>query len=379
PAGIRLKSRANGGNAGVGQIIMVYVIFLGGVVLTFLPWAVKNLIINHNPVFPFLSTLFPSKHWTPAQEEFYLSCRHWVAPWEVKFWLNCIRRSTTPGVLYLFPALLTFLIPAKDIKIAQLRPMVLFSLMVYLIWNLWSTSADRFLVAIVPILAGATIQLLWWLWHQSSRLGRALAVIFCIAIALQATMTFTNFAIMDVPRYGTLVGLRDEFRKNYLGEFSDAIVYVRENLPADSKLLLLYEARPYYFDQPVVANSVFDQSPLLIWLKEIQQETQKSPITLRDLLRRLKDEGITHCLVNEYELLRLIKFYTPEKEKKAFGFPRAPEEVFPLYPPWLNDRSFPRFRGIVREFLSELKAKAEFRTSDRPITIYITSLDSLAR
>lgn len=377
PSGLWLKSKAIREKVKVSQIIIVYVIFIAGVVATFLPWAVKNLVINHNPLYPFMSAVFPSDHWTPTQEAFYLSCRQPIAPWSSKFWTNCLERSTTPGLLYFLTALLSLLIPAKDIKIARIKPMVVFSLVAYLIWNLWATSADRFLVAIIPILVGATILLLWWLWHQS-RLGKTITVIFCFAIGLNTAVTLTNFVVMDVPRYGVLIGLRDEFRKNYLGEFSEAIVYARENLPSDSKLLLLFEARPYYFEQPVVVNSVFDQSPLLIWLDEIEQEKMTSKITLSDLIKKLKEEGITHCLVNEYELFRLIQFYTPEQEKKEAGFPQGTtEEFFPLYPPWLHDNRFSRYRSVIKEFLDTLKERAEFRTSGTPITIYISSLDSL--
>ena len=88
--------------------------------------------------------------------------------------------------------------------------MVLFCLVSYAVWNLWATSADRFIVGIIPLLVVATIEMLTTLSHKEDR-KPWISVVFGLALGIQVIMLAANFVVMDVVRHGLIPGLRDEF------------------------------------------------------------------------------------------------------------------------------------------------------------------------
>lgn len=363
------------------EFIKIYLLFLAGVVLAFLPWAVKNWLINHNPVYPFLSILFAAPNWSLAQEKFYLNTFKPVTPWQVEYWQGVLRRTGSIGILYILPPLLAFVLPADNIfKRWRIKVLVLFSILAYLIWNLWANSADRYLSGIVPLLVVITIYVISQLKQRLS-VGRIIAALFCLAIALQSVNLFIQHSFFSGWRFAFIPEGRKEFRKLVLGELDNAITYVNEKVPKTGKVMLIYEARPYYFLRQIVVNSVFDRSPLLDCLHIVSKEKAPLEITIQDLVNQLIAEGITHCLVNEYELIRLIDFFTPDVEKAKYIFSGKllpiPEIIYPLYPSWHFSKEFTQYSLLIGKFLQKLKQSAEFVSADADVTIYITDLSSL--
>ncbi len=374
PGGLYLKRRTNGKIYLVG-IIRAYLLFLIPVFLTFLPWALKNMLINRNPFYPFLSTVFPVEWWSSHQETFYLECRQQVAPWQAVFWINLVRRLHIPGFLFFLPAFLIFIIPQRDRLMPRLRLLSLFSIVSYCIWNLWATSADRFLVVLIPILSLISVSL-FSRYLPAFKSGKILSLLFLTAIGLQLLICIFTFSLINVSYYGLIPSLRKEFRTSYLGDFEDALTYINEHLPPDSKVLLIYEARSYYIHQSVVVNSVFDQSPLLRWIDERRKGEATGGLTLRLLYEKLEAEKVTHCLVNEHELMRLIDFFAPVEAKERIGFPCPPERSYILYPPWYNNDEFAYYAPVVGAFLEELKRRAEFIKTREGLSIYLAAIES---
>lgn len=372
PAGLRERRQYNPESGRLYPIISTYTIFIGGVVFAFLPWMIKNTIINHNPLFPSLSFLFPSPAWTPVQEHFYIASSGQVHPLQLLFWKNVLQRIYVPGIIYLLPSLLVLFIPTKEIKIQGIKSLTLCMILSYIIWNLWSTSADRFIIALIPVMILATVQVFWWIQHQGHS-GKLLAGALFIVVAAKTIPVLFNFVLMDVVRYGTCIHLRDEYRKEYLGDFADALLFARESIPAPAKILLIYEARPYYFDQPVIANSVFDQSPLLTLLDTMYREQSSKSLSVKDLIDELRAQGVTHILVNELELIRLVDFYTPEEYKASI---RSFDMLYTVYPAWLNDQRFVKYRALIGEFLRLIKEHASYTTNREKPGITITPLEN---
>jgi hypothetical protein len=77
--------------------------------------------------------------------------------------------------------------------------------------------------------------------------------------------------------------------------------FVRDNLPANARLLFIGETRPYYFARAAVAPSAYDGHPLHKWVVE-----SSSPEALAGRLAR---EGITHVVLNVREFKRLHDHY----------------------------------------------------------------------
>lgn len=81
----------------------------------------------------------------------------------------------------------------------------------------------------------------------------------------------------------------------------DAATFVRRHTPPDAKLLMIGEARPFYFKREAIAPSPFDRHPLQMWVQE-----SSSP---QDLASRLASQGITHVVLNTREFRRLHDKY----------------------------------------------------------------------
>ncbi len=102
----------------------------------------------------------------------------------------------------------------------------------------------------------------------------------------------------------TAVALGREHQEEYAGrqlDHHEAAKFVREHTRADAKLLMIGEARPFYFARNAVAPSPFDRHPLGTWVQETS-----SP---EDLARRLASQGITHIVLNVREFRRLHDKY----------------------------------------------------------------------
>lgn len=81
----------------------------------------------------------------------------------------------------------------------------------------------------------------------------------------------------------------------------DAARFVQRHTPPNAKLLMIGEARPFYFGREAIAPSPFDSHPLHAW---VQQSS-----SLQDLAARLAREGITHVVLNVREFRRLHDKY----------------------------------------------------------------------
>lgn len=81
----------------------------------------------------------------------------------------------------------------------------------------------------------------------------------------------------------------------------EAAAFVRRHTPPDAKLLMIGEARPFYFKREAIAPSPFDRHPLQTWVQD-----SSSP---QDLAARLARERITHVVLNIPEFRRLHDKY----------------------------------------------------------------------
>jgi len=139
-----------------------------------------------------------------------------------------------------------------------------------------------------------------------------------------------------------------------------------------ARFLLLYEARGRAFPMPQALNTVFDRSVLLDLIGNA-----KSPAEIDEALRRA---GITHVILNEPELHRLINFYSPGNsgERIPPGFTKSPNQPSPflhLYRPYAKDARFPAAREALTAWHESLIRRAQWKTSSsRGLVLCLTPL-----
>jgi hypothetical protein len=179
--------------------------------------------------------------------------------------------------------------------------------------------------------------------------------------------------------------LREYYRKNLAG-IGEVAGRVSVELPADARLLLVHEARPYLFPIGTQYCTIWDAEPLLEAARSLRQSLGRTP-QAGELRQRLIELGITHILVNREELLRYIRQYARPEQYQRAGIARQtaiPEPAMQLllstatpedyYPPWTIHPDWKLVRGPVIDLLRELRREATITTGVAPLEIWVAPL-----
>ncbi|NQT00207.1 MAG: glycosyltransferase family 39 protein, partial [Candidatus Omnitrophica bacterium] len=252
------------------------------------PWYVKNYLTTGDPVFPFLYKFFTGKVINPAilvhldlsslrsfrdyllfPWDFYVRFRG-VAPWD---------QASGPVYLMFIPCLLFLRGVDKRIKY-----LLLFVAGYALVWMAMPIQFSRYFLpcsAALSIVAGYAI----------SRVAEGDWAIRRVALAfVMVVFCFNAMLLLAKHHFRIPVVLGIETRQSFLTKRVDsykAIEYINSNL-SDSEKVLLFEPRSYYVQRPYIKGDPQFQMML--------DYTTFSDAD--DLLRELKQLGITHLLLN---------------------------------------------------------------------------------
>ncbi|HAH31806.1 MAG TPA: hypothetical protein DCL44_05780 [Elusimicrobia bacterium] len=268
------------------------------------PWLIKNQIYRHNPVYPFLTSVFglPQKVEALKIQGFINEARHmgalelrsWlIHPWKITMGEMGDSQYFTPIFLFMLP-LLFLLGPAAPAA----RPFWLYFLAFWLLWSLVSTMG-RFLMPAYPaaaLLIAAAIK-----GRKFAALKKILscAVLFICAMGLY----WEGIIFYSQERWRPLLGL--ETKREYLSSQSAlpyaAVEFINDGLTPEAKTLIVGDSRSFYFKKDFIASSVFDKTPVVEW--------SAASKTGEELYARMKSEGVTHILLNTAEAIRLGRTY----------------------------------------------------------------------
>jgi len=164
-------------------------------------------------------------------------------------------------------------------------------------WAITSTTT-RFLA---PTLLFSTVVVIHLL-HVFRPAGVALLLVGVVLLGMRGTSQFLDQH--DMVFSSAAVALGREDRNTYASRLVDhyeTATFVRRHTRHDAKLLMIGEARPFYFKREAIAPSPFDCHPLDAWIREAS-----SP---EDLAGRLAAQGVTHVVLNTREFRRLHDKY----------------------------------------------------------------------
>ncbi|HNT97322.1 MAG TPA: phospholipid carrier-dependent glycosyltransferase [Elusimicrobiales bacterium] len=273
------------------------------------PWLVKNWLHTANPFYPMLNGLFPPNEGSdPEKLKLFvgesrqmgaLTPREWfLAPWRVTMGEVGNSELFSPLFLAFLPLLFLITPPLTAVNAA----LWLFFLVLWLSWSVSSTMV-RFLIPAYP----AAGLLLGWAFqsrgHETLKLLSRTAVLgVCLTGLFWSAQTFYAQGRW-VPLAGKTTA--DEYlsrtQPGYPYSHYAAIRYVNENLPEDSRVLVIGDGRTLYFKRRFLAGTAFDKTPVV--------EFARASADGRALYERLKKEGVTHLLVNTVEGMRLAREY----------------------------------------------------------------------
>jgi len=230
-------------------------VFVGLAVMISLPWYLKNIVMYHNPVYPFLPGLFGNasieSHGGPMRA--FLSggaasvaTRFISSFWETTFnarafqmnWVN----GFGPAFLMLVPGLLLFGRPKKPVVLLLLYCLAYFSVIIF-------GSNIRYALAILPAMSVLAAYPIGRLIKDENTVprafGYALLAVFSVAVLLASTprmdvVGFPSAGPAQTAKYYT------QNRSGYMASY-DAWRWIDANLPKDAVIYQLWDDASVYF------------------------------------------------------------------------------------------------------------------------------------
>jgi hypothetical protein len=283
---------------GIASVLRSCGVYVLVAVLLSSPWFVKNAVFTGNPFYPVLSNVFGTAPYQKVAFGFSsgkaaLNIVQFLRlPWDMTFRSTSFGSASQIGPLFL---LSLFFFPFVRGVNRELRYMLGFSLVLFCFWAVTIMNTRYYLIGL------ALLSL--WIGYLSDRYARRKGVAFVVWFVLGAGLLYNavsganlTTALFDP---GAVVFGRQS-RQEYLTERIDhypVIDYANQNLPQESKVLFVGEARTYYTRVNYEANSAYDKT---IIVEKIRQSKD-----LEDLLALLKKDGFTHVIYNGREAYRL--------------------------------------------------------------------------
>ncbi len=279
---------------------------LTGLVLTCLPWYLKNIAQTGNPFYPLAYSLFGGRELTVAQAE------QWQVAHQVpgtasgsSYSLSALFESLSQLFLrseFLHPTLVCLVF--VGLIAAWFAPSTFpkrwmwswlsVACWILAVWWLATHRIDRFWLPTLPIAcATAVVGATWIGWRQSPSLAASLVL---LGVVYGGFMSCSG-GLSDNRFFVSLAALRQDTGDEWTpGRLSPAIGWVNKTLAeSETKLLLIGEAKAFDFNVPIVYATCFNQNPGQGWLAGQTVEAQR---------RNLAEAGITHILINWSEIER---------------------------------------------------------------------------
>ena len=325
-------------------------------------WLGKNVIFYGNPLEPFFIRWFrPADTAAAWREQVYINAHFPQSILSTVYWQRLPLRLNAIGWHLLAPlvGLVLALAPAARARHnLRLLGVVVGSL---LLWNLIGESQNRFLLPSIMICIVVAADVMTNLRPVAWRNALAALLLFPAVTALVGHAIKLDFS--GVPAWAAgyppasqqtspqplpPAARRAAYLAHNLGELGVVMNDANANLPANARVLMVYEARPWLLHRAAVYNTVFDDSELL----RLAQGARNGA----EVADRLRAAGITHVLVNPAELKRFLEQYATvplralgiDDVRAQYDRIAAPEDY---YLPFQHDPLWKTLRGPVLEFL----------------------------
>jgi hypothetical protein len=286
----------NGGaRARCGQVM----VWCAGCLIAFSPWLIKNVVLTGNPVFPLMNEMFSAAPAGFGAEE----TAHWNTG-----------HAPKPGEASLVSRLQTVWSHILADRDQRFGP----AMFIIALLGLVMGRRNRIDWSLAAIFA---MQFVVWLWF--THLYARFAVVWLIPLSLlcgRAVVTAESARVRRMMVALVVVGAgwnvafaaQLHHRENpggapavlmYTGEVAGFEYYgaVNRELPADARVLLVGEARAFYFQRPVEYWTAFNRNPFY--------EQIAAGRSGGELVAWLRDRGITHLLVHWTEIERIAATY----------------------------------------------------------------------
>ena len=280
-------------------------VFLVATLAAMSPWLVKNQIATGNPVFPLANSIFEASPpgWGDEQTQ------HWNAGHALRPEKHALGARLRITWDYVFNDKYARFGPAVFLlgAIAVLRrrwgrvdvALVAMAALQFSVWVFATHLYARFIVVwLIPLalLAGRSVWQSRLVGFDSTKVRHALAASVLVLGAgwnlAAAARLHRNESSPAVPARAIYEGLLPGY---------EYFQVVNQELAPDARILLVGDAKPFYFQREVDYCVVFNHNPFLARLLEAEHDSE--------VVNWLRGQGYTHILVNWSELRRLANTY----------------------------------------------------------------------
>lgn len=273
-----------------------------------LPWLVRNWMAGGNPVFPQLSGVFGSAHWSAEQVARYKAGHSYDGGF-----LGALRLLVLPepggqmrGILHqqwaffgplVLVASAVALVVRRTHKMAARLSLAL--LVQLLVWLTLTHLQSRFLIPLV--VPGAIIIAMAFSSVPVPRLGQTLGFL-CVLVQGVASISLFLAQKFDYggPNVATLFGpgLFADAPEESFDEQVGPVAFMNDRLPEGSTVLVAGDAAVLYIQRPFVYATTWDTSLMAEAMRADEREPGSG-------MRLLRERGVTHVSIDLGELDRL--------------------------------------------------------------------------
>ena len=271
------------------------------------PWLLKNAVFTGNPFFPYASSWIGGRSIPALGYARLLGENRQFLPMDHGFWslLTLPWRLTMPGAgdgqwigplfLGFLPAL--FFLGSEDSSTRFFMKITALSFVI----GLYISHMLRF---VMPAFLLSLVMFSTVFFTQKGKWWKTFWTASVLACAL---LFFGDYLALSAAHFdGSGIWRGVETREEYLNRelpnsYEPLAAWTAENLPPDSRLLIVGDSRGVYYERPYFAQSVFDE-PFFAG-------AARSALDAAGILKQLRQLGIDYVVFNLPEGLRVSKEY----------------------------------------------------------------------
>ncbi len=278
------------------NIRAIIIIFSISIIVS-LPWFLKNFIYTGNPFYPMFFKIFGGKGWSAENNWRFFQDLHIKSPsqmlsllYEVNFNSKIFGAGGIIGPIFLIFLPLYFL--GKMNRIVNTMFLISF---LYL-FSFLKTGIIRYSYFSIVLLSLSISYGILKVVDFRPLKFIVYSTFFAI-VFLNSFLSFSHLSLVN-PGHNLFLGKenKESYLKNYLPHYR-GIEFINKNLPPDSLILFLYEARTAYIKRNFISATPYDTNILKHILREYDNP--------EDMIEEIKKRKITHLFLNEAEKERI--------------------------------------------------------------------------
>jgi len=261
------------------------------------PWFLKNIIYTGNPFYPMLFKFFGGRDWSDENNSRFIKDLHIKTPsqmlsliYQVNFSSKIFGAGGIIGPVFLI--FLPFYILGKRKVIGDSLFLITF-LNLFPFLTTGNIRYSYFSIVILSLLISYGI--------EEFKVFKLLKIIMVLTVLIIVTLnSFLSFSHLNLvnPSLNLVLGNveKNDYLKNNLPHYR-GIDFINKDLPPDSRILFIYEARTAYVKRKFISATPYDTNILRDLLKKYNNP--------EEIINELRNRGITHLFFNKFEMERI--------------------------------------------------------------------------